>query len=510
MKNTIFKYTAVLGLSMASFSCSKDYLDKTPQSQITIDNFYQTTEQVNASTAGLYSKPWFNYHYNAAHLIEGLAGNTTHWNSLVKTYAKFGYADNDAENNLMWGAFYRVIAFSNVIIVNMPKQVAKSVPQTVVNQAMAEARFMRAAAYFYLVRLYGAVPIIENSEDLVTTDMNLPRNTVESVYEFILRDLKFAEENGRPKRDLEGRVTKWAAKGLMAKVYLQTKDYANAKIKTEEIINSGEYALNANYGDNFRQLKDNNQESIFALQWNGTDHWTAQNTSQAWCAPGGITDVGDGWTAYVPTLDILSRYESGDKRRKESVMLNGDVYPELISLNNKSGFTYNAASSGGSATNSHWRKLIVGAPPKNGGTDGFVDFMRTGQNTNVIRYADVLLMNAEATIGASGSTSDAKALASYNAVRKRAGLVEKTVITIDNVFDERRVELAGEFDFWYDLQRMDRTKALAYIESQNRGDKNTPLKIAGSTVKWNLPIPVGEIDRSPKLKDAPVAYVFKN
>jgi starch-binding outer membrane protein, SusD/RagB family len=518
IKNTILKCTAITGLTLVSFGCSEEFLDKTPQAQITLDNFYQTTDQVYASTASLYGTPWFNYHDFAPHLIESLAGNTVHPNDgNILAFLLFNVPANQRHVNLMWGSFFRVIGFANSIIKNMPIKVSGAVPKQDVDQAMAEARFMRAAAYFYLVRLWGAVPIVEDPEALVSGDSNIPRNTIETVYEFIIRDLKYAEQFGRPNKDAAGRVSKWSAKAMLAKVYLQRKDYANAKIKAEEVISSGQYKLNTDFMDNFRTLKDNGPESVFALQWHGTDFWTAQNTLQAYLAPfgEGITEVGDGWGSFLPSLDLLSRFEPGDKRKRWTVMTPGEVYPELISTANKTGYTYPTTRSV-STTNASWRKGIVGSPPKNGGTDGYVDFMRTALNTNVIRYADVLLMQAEATIGTGTSTSDAKALANYNAVRKRAGLPEKLSITYDDVIQERRIEFAGEFDFWYDLLRMNRAKATDYIVKQERGTVGgglngtiNPRKAVAADLDWELPIPAGELDRAPRLKDEPVPYQFK-
>jgi starch-binding outer membrane protein, SusD/RagB family len=514
IKNTLLKYTAMTGLTLASFSCSEDFLDKTPQAQITLDNFYQTKEQVYASTGSLYSKPWFNYHDFAPHLIEALAGNTVHPNDgNILNYLLFNVPENQRHLNLMWGSFFRVVGFSNSIIKNLPIKVSGSVPADDVKHALAEARFMRAAAYFYLVRLWGAVPIVEDAESLVAGDSNVPRNTVESVYEFIIRDLKFAEQNGFTSKDATGRISIWTAKAMLAKVYLQQKDYANAKIKSDEVINSGQYALNADFMDNFRTEKDNGIESIFALQWHGTDHWTAQNTLQAYLAPfgEGITEVGDGWGSFLPSLDLLSRFEAGDKRKRWTVMTPGETYTELVSSVNSSGYTYPTTRSV-STTGASWRKGIVGAP-KFSGKDVFVDFMRTALNTNVIRYADVLLINAEATIGTGTSTTDAKALANFNEIRKRAGLAQKLSITLDDVIQERRIELAGEFDFWYDLTRMNRTKATDYITKQERGTLGggnvNSRKVTAADIDWILPIPVGELDRAPRLKEEPVPYQFK-
>ncbi|MGL4632735.1 MAG: RagB/SusD family nutrient uptake outer membrane protein [Leadbetterella sp.] len=509
MKNKIIKYSSIICFSLIGFSCEKDFLDKTPQSNLTLDNFYQNKEQIMGATASLYGRPWFNFHHVNTQLIEAMAGNATHWNTAsVVNFQTFNVQANSSDLNLMWGGLYRVIGYSNTIIHSLAKNAGPNVSKTDVNEGMAEAHFMRAVAYFYLVKLWGAVPIVENTEDLVVTDTNIPRNEISSVYEFILRDLKFAEANGRPNRDATGRVSKWSAKALMSKVYLQMKDYPNAKLKAEEVIASGEYSLNTEYLTNFQQLRNNSPESIFALQWNALGQWTDQNTTQAWIAPNDVTELGDGWTFVSPTLDLNSKFENGDRRRKYVVMNDGDTYPELVNKAFPAGYRYNSAGKS-SATNLHFRKGVVGASPSNGGKDGFVASMFTGLNTNVIRYADVLLIHAEATLGANPSTSDSRALASFNAVRRRAGLSEKTSLTSDEIFQERRVELAGEYDFWYDLQRMDRSKAINYITAQERGTVTTSRKALAADIDWYLPIPVGESDRAPRLKDTPVPYVFK-
>jgi hypothetical protein len=132
--------------------------------------------------------------------------------------------------------------------------------------------------------------------------------------------------------------------------------------------------------------------------------------------------------------------------------------------------------------------------------------MNTGINTMILRYADVLLIYAEATLGTNASTSDATALTAFNAVRKRANLAEKTTITIDDILHERRVEFAFEGDYWFDLQRQGYAKAKQIIEAQNRGTADSPLYVTFSESKMYLPIPAGEILQDPALAQDPVAY----
>lgn len=130
-------------------------------------------------------------------------------------------------------------------------------------------------------------------------------------------------------------------------------------------------------------------------------------------------------------------------------------------------------------------------------------------NTYIMRYADLLLIHAEAVLAGGTSTSDASALSSINAVRTRAGLSELTSITFDDIFTERRKELAFEGDYWYDLGRIPRAKAIAIMQNQNRGDKTTAAYYTPTDKDFTLPYPDSDVAKNPKLNEAPVPYTFK-
>jgi hypothetical protein len=133
--------------------------------------------------------------------------------------------------------------------------------------------------------------------------------------------------------------------------------------------------------------------------------------------------------------------------------------------------------------------------------------MNTGINTMLLRYADVLLIYAEAVLGTDASTSDGSALAAFNKVRNRAGLLSKTSITADDILHERRVEFAFEGDYWFDLQRQGFAKAKAIIQAQNRGTDEFPFYVTTFNENMmHLPIPAGEIVQDPALAQPPVPY----
>jgi starch-binding outer membrane protein, SusD/RagB family len=518
MKTSFIKYTAVLGLSLlATTSCKEDFLNQTPQSAITIDNFFQNKEQVLASTAALYGFPWFNFNDKALLAMGDVMGGNIHtYDSQFQPFMLFSVQPANARIAEAWASLYKVIGMSNTLIKLIPEKAAVSINKEDVNAAIGEAKFMRALAYFYLTRLWGPVPIVEDPQ-LATGDANINRNRPEDVYKLIIKDLQFSEANCQPNKSADGRVSIWSAKALLSKVYLYQKDYTNARAKAEEVINSGQYSLMDDYADCFKQLKNNNAESVFALQWKANaDAWGIQNTAQAYLAPygEGIVETGDGWGSVAPSIDLVGIYQKNDKRKKPSIMTAGDVYPELISKANPKGYTYPATRLI-SASKTHFRKYIVGAPPANGGTDGDVFFMKTSLNTNILRFAEVYLIAAEAIMGTATSTSDAKAISYYNKVRTRAGIAVAQTITFDDILQERRTELAGEGDYWYDLCRIDRAKAINIISKQERGNyydlTSNPdsRKITPTAKDFLMPIPQGESDRSPKLLEEPIPYVFK-
>ncbi len=518
MKKTLLKYTVLLCLGLTATSCKETFLDQTPQHQITIDNFYQNREQVLASTSTLYGFPWFNFNDKAfACLGDGLGGNIHTYDGQYQPFINFSVQASNPRVGEAWGSLFKVVGMSNAVINIMPSRVSASVAKEDVNAAVGEARFMRAVAYFYLVRLWGGVPIIEDSQTLANTDANINRNKAEDVYKFIVRDLQYAELNCQQNKSVDGRVSIWTAKALLAKVYLYQKDYVNARKKAEEVINSGQFSLMADYADCFKSLKNNNAESVFALQWKANpDTWGTQNTMQAYLAPygEGITETGDGWGSITPSIDLVSVYEKGDKRKKPTIMTSGDYYPELVSKSNPKGYTYPSTKKI-SDSKANWRKYIVGSPPANGGTDGDVFFMKTNLNTNILRFAEVYLIASEAIMAGAANTSDGKAVEYFNKVRSRAGLAPRLAITSDDIIQERRIELAGESEYWYDLCRMDRAKAIKIISNQERGnyyDFTSPpasRKLTPTEKDFLMPIPLTESDRSPKLLEEPVPYVFK-
>ncbi|MBB6498386.1 RagB/SusD family nutrient uptake outer membrane protein [Pedobacter cryoconitis] len=527
------KYILSLGLisCLIGQGCKKEFFNRPPESALTLDNFYQNADQVRSSTNGLYNAPWFNWNNQASWAITELyGGNARTYSSDVVNFGKFAVTGDNIVLSNGWNSLFTVVAQSNALINNLKNNVPASVPVAIVNNALGEAHLMRGLAYFYLVRVWGNLPIIENSLNYVD-NYQINTNPVSDVYKFIVNDLKFAESNCTPmvrngSSQAQGHVSSGSATALLAKVYLYMGDYTNARICAEKVINSGEFKLygvdvaGKSYNDLFKTANNNNEESVIAIQWLGGSSYGHGNSLQASFAYNStITGTGDGYAAIGPSVDLQQTYEPGDQRIYGTIMLAGAKYPELTQANG--GFTV-PADVNAQDTRAAIKKYVVGTPADNGGLGAQFS---AGNNTYLMRYADVLLIEAEAVLAGTTSTSDPAALIPFNKVRLRAGLNALPAITQANILHERRVEFAIEGDYWFDLYRMDgwngiianqHPKAIALISNQERGiysaDK-PPLvysqKFIPTNANFVFPYPAAELAQNPKLNQAPVPYVFK-
>jgi hypothetical protein len=532
-----YKYILALATvaGITTSGCKKEFFNRPPEDQYTVGGYYTTASQVQSSTNALYAAPWFGWNTKVSWAITELAsGNGRSGSDDVKAFGNFSVPNGNFELSAAWNSLYTVVAQANAVLYNLPT-VPASVPRPVVNNALGEAHVLRALAYFHLVRIFGNVPIIENPLDFVGSPSTVPVNPVKDVYQFIINDLKFGEANCTPNVAGTGHVSSGSASALLAKVYLYMQDYENARKQAELVINSHEFGLfgvdvaGRTYADLFKTANNNNKESIIALQWLATGGYGFGNGVQASLAYSSeITQTGDGYGVLAPTFDLLDAYEPGDARRKPTVMLPGDYYPEINIAGGGYTVPANASSQG---THAQIKKYVVGSPADNNGKSAF---QSTGMNTYMLRLADMYLIAAESILGTSvgasptglpltASTADATALKYFNTIRQRAGLAPKTTITFQDILHERRMEFAIEGDYWFDLCRIDgfnstsHPKAIAIISKQDRGDSNTdtPPKRNGNgyftptDANFLYPYPATEVANDPALLQAPVPYVFK-
>lgn len=556
MKRINYKQLLICFVAVSTIaSCKKSFLDRKPEDTIVDANYYQTTEQVLAGTAPLYNLVWFSYNDKASHGIGDGRGGVLFSGSYQIENIEMRTTATTAEVNAAWSSFFNIVGQSNLLINNINNYASAAVPQNVKNQAIAEARFMRGLAYSYLVQNWGAVPIITNNNTLLQ-DTTIARNTVESVWEFVIRDIRFAVEN-LPNTSVQvGRLNRWSAEGMLAKMYLtrsglgstngqrRETDLDSAKYFAKRVIDNSGTTLLKDYEELFKTKNNNNSESLFSLQWKYDGPWGSQNSVQAFLAFGSsITGFGDGWGGDIGASKyILDKYDPADKRRKATFMYPAETYsyisqnvpdpanpgkqktqPLKVPVNSKddvTGVQYNSRV---------WvKKYVVGQPQDN---EGKVQQQRTEINTYMLRLADVYLVYAEAVLGNNASTTDALALQYFNAVRERAGLGKVSSITYDDIYNERLLEFAMEGQAWYDLVRLyyyNPTKALSIVSNQDRGAyRAIPNNIQNPT-SWTieadpndntrffpvtsatffLPYPATELTRAPNLAKPPVPYQF--
>ncbi len=488
-------------------SCSDEFFDRPPEDAYSIDGFYSNDDQVRASTNNLYTRAWYEYFTNPFYAIGELSsGNGRTWDGSTSDFQSFTILSNNPQIETAWKSLWGEVSQCNALINGMPNNVPETISKDVLNNALGEARFMRAIAYFYMVRIWGNIPIIENNLDHVY-DPQINTNPVSDVYQFIKNDLQFAIDNCFSKTQSEiGRVTKESAQGLLAKVYLYEKDYANARLMAEKVINSKTYDLfDGTYNELFLTENDNNIESMAALQWSSVGEYGLGNPAQAFFAISGITGFSSGWASIGPSIDLQESYELDDERRYGTIMDRGNFYPKL-----NGGYTV-PDDMDVQGTDAGIKKYVVGNPETNGGGGQ----MASPNNTYLLRYADVLLIHAEAILAGANSTTDAAALASFNKVRKRAGLGNVTEIFADRLLHERRVEFAFEGEYFFDIQRMDTAEALAMLSNQEKGTYSTDAvpvvwseKFTPTAEDLIFPYPQVDTQRNPLLLEPPVAYDF--
>ena len=527
--------------------CSEDFLDRPPLDAIVDANFYKTDDQILAASAPLYNIVWFAYNDKASHGIGDARGGTLTSGSYQLENVRFNTTGETAENGASWRAFYNVVAQSNSLINNINAYAGEEVTDRIKNHGLAEGRFMRGLAYSYLVQNWGPVPIITNNTALLQ-DTTIARNTEESVWQFIIKDFRFATENLPESSVLNGRLTKWSAEGMLAKMYLVAAGVGGSRNQnfldsaayySKRVIDNSGASLMENYEDLFKTANNNNVETLAALQWvynaGQAGQWGAQNSVQAFLAFGSeITGFGDGWGGDIGASKwMLDMYDDlvFDERRKGTFMFPGDHYSYITQVppgGSAQELRVPARSIEGSReynTRAWVKKYVVGRPEDNAGK---VVQQGTEINTYILRLADVYLTYAEAVL----DKNPAEATKYVNMVRIRAGVSPLSTVTWQDVFEERIKEFAMEGQAWYEFTKLhyyDPAKAYDILSNQDRGtfriyadripdptlweieipdSDNSPRFFDVNSSNFLIPIPSAELSRAPNLRKPAVPYDF--
>jgi hypothetical protein len=403
----------------------------------------------------------------------------------------------------LWRGYYAGISRTNTAINDLPK-IANSLTPVQFNTQIAEMRFLRAYFYFNLVRMFGGVPIVltvptgpRNQDSTFYT-----RASLTDVYnKAIIPDLQFAIANLPLKSATAvGRATKGAAETLLSKVDIYLHNWTQADSLAQDVIGSGQYQLMPDYSILWRQAGDNCPESVFEVEtglYGSVDYGIPEYVefqgprqdngmgipTTPWNNPGFFQPAGDdGFGLCMPTANLVSAYEPGDLRKAPTIidlpatsppdtLFDGFVVPSLMGTHTY--YNYKAYHS----------QIPQGGPKAQ--IEAFINNRGLCQkNVHILRYAEVLLLKAEAAneLGNTGS-----AVSNLNAVRSRAGLPATTAGSQTDlrnaIWNERRVELAMEHDRFWDIVRQGRAAQIMQASGKNF--------VAGKSEL--LPIPSSEI-----------------
>ena len=517
----------VLSLTM----CSEDVLDKQPLGTLTDETFYKTEKDFDAATLAPYS--------TMLNLTYEQFGNGL-WNGFLKPDDDVQHRDpNDAmdvfnwtptNNNFgwVWANAYKGIARANTVLDQLPK--ADRMDPAKKPRYEAEAKFMRAWWYFLLATNWGDVPLPTAVPGSIEETM-VGNSKPGEVWDLIEADLKFASTNLPDNYGSEkGRANKWTAQALLGKVqvyraqwFKNSAKYADAITNLQAVVSSGKYKLTANYGDNFDETKENNEESLFEVQdtegdninsWGTTDTggraghaWTIYVSPSCYYGAGGSCapkSWGEGYGQIDITPSLVKEFEPSDPRRYYTMYSQGEWYGPVNTVKYDS--TWSRTGHTPAKYNRPWDPNRF---PNNWSQN----------NLRLIRYADVLLLLAEAKLLGANDVAGAAAL--VNQVRARARTTpvpaEANITgTLPDVpatgtptawfkqylMHERRVELATEWDYRYeDLVRWHRAGLIniktdvqfGYPESNTNWKETYLLK----------PVPQSELDLNENLKQNP-------
>ena len=465
---------ALLGFS---FSSCSDFLEQNPQTDLSENDFYKTADDILSAVNGAYSSLQEGDIYGNWYVFGEIPSDNTR-NQLsgsVTTQNEFDQFYIDTQNSMIanfWKAAYNR---TNTILGRID---GIEINTELANRYKLECKFIRALMYFNLVRVYGDVPLVLK-EISISESYDILREPKENVYNQIIADLKEAQDLPVSYSTAEdGRATQGAAKALLANVYMTLHKYAEAETILAEIINSGRYSLLENtpgslnidgYKNVFSPVNHNSKEGIFEIQFLKGGYGEGSNYANNFAPENSGTNVvavGGTGGNNIPEMDIYNAYEEGDLRRDFSMSL---------------GYYDNRKNN--EWVESRYVCKFMDVPYQN--------------NYPVIRYADVILMYAEA-LNQNGKTAEA---CKYLNMTRRRGFGYQTTETspVDlqttdkaqfalMVEQERRVELAFENHRWFDLIRTGR--AVEVMRSKGFSLNETNLI---------CPIPQKQIDVNPKL-----------
>jgi hypothetical protein len=501
---------AIIAIAVLLSACKKDFIDINSPSNLNQAGFYKTQQDINQAVLSAYGNLRVTYNKPFVDLGEIRSDNTTYtwWFSNagaekgIDEFSSPLLPDNTISINA-WNGAYQTIMRANLVISKAPAALFNT--ESLRNQYIAEARFIRALNYFWLNRLYGGKDLKGNISGVIIVDremgpeeaFKLTRSSLEENYNLIVEDLKFAEQNlpATYSAGDKGRVTKAGAKGLLGKVYMTMAGfplnkgnayYTLAAQKLQEVVTDPLYSLVASYKDLWDVNKKNSTESLFEIQYKkgSPNNATGSPWSNSFAPRNSTTEVAplaEKLGENVPTGDMSASYEYGDPRKYYSMR---DGYKN--------------------ATTGNFEPFKYVAKYLDVSTGSRLD---NGNNWIELRLADVYLLYAEALVRTGGSKADA--LTYINKLRQRArntpgdpAIVPPPDLLKDYVLadfanddalllaieKERRSELAFENHRWFDLVRTGRAKDV--MTAEQAADGYAPFTWSDDRLAYPIPEPV--------------------
>lgn len=520
-----FVYSLPLIAALLVTSCSKDYLNRPPLGRQTDENFYQSPGAGFKTVVNCYLGFYDFWGYQAA--IAELGNMATDESDKGGSDGNdrpfvldlgFGrtLSSNETLSNL-WKACYNGIGSCNVALEHLPDAPlldnnGVKLDENIRKRYLAEVRYLRAYYYLDLVRIFGGVPLV--TKTLGVDDRNkIVRASSQEVFQFITSELEAAANDAAlpSRKDMpdaeQGRATKEAAWALLARAYLFFAEddkalYAKARDAAKKVIDSQAFTLEPQYQQLFLKDGYKSRECVFPLIF-GDDPaaFIYGSTQPVYCSPRSA----GGWGFDCPTQSLLDAFEPGDPRVLFTILDQGDIFPKPGGQEVLDFSTY-------PNTGHHNRKVFLPAARRGQG------WGNDAWTMHLIRYADVLLMYAEALLESGG---DKQTVADYiNQVRSRAAASSHTdaeatsrvravpatplrpVAASDDlraaVRHERRVELGGEYGRLFDLLRWNIyvTTMKDFSTKPYANGKGNSFKSPASGNKYLFPVPQTEIDKS--------------
>ncbi|MFY7669736.1 RagB/SusD family nutrient uptake outer membrane protein [Tenacibaculum sp. MEBiC06402] len=452
MKKTIRIITMLIIL--VTVSCD-DYLEVLPNGQENTENYFNSAEDYESALVGVYDLLSTTY-------LNQILGEIASDNSLCGGENPTDVLDwqqiDDMTHNPDNGALRNIFQwmYAGISRANYIMEFKDKTPFARKAQVLAETKFLRSYYYFELVKFFGSVPMYLDKRITIEETQSIDKSSTAEIYAQLEKDLEDAADVLPWQQSQSGRVTKGAALALLGKVYLYQNKYAEAAAAFDQVINSGQYNLVSDFASIFSNQNENNSESVFEVQYFGQEgasfdcfQCVEGNIAVGFMGPrfrtGNYAPYADGFSFNIPSLAIVNAFETGDLRRNATYFNINDFVATRPDVTFSEGHDHNG----------YFNFKYI--PYAEG--NALDQRLTHSNNYRAIRYADVLLMAAEAHVQ-DGNTGIAQNYLDMIRDRAFGNTNNRIPATLSNILQERRLELAGEGHRFFDQVRTGETSTI--------------------------------------------------